>query len=105
MNGRTREATQELEGWKSPAVLEAVYNGTPSEEVLPEMRAAASNACAILDFTASVEYLDSEVFPGGDEFLGPDQGSRVRVRFRSSAHWQNFCYLRSSRPFGRTFGR
>ena len=48
MNGMTREATQELGGWKSPAVMENLYNKTRSEEVAPEMRAAVSAACAIL---------------------------------------------------------
>ena len=39
-----REATQELGGWRSPAVVEGAYATARSEEVVPEMRAAAEKA-------------------------------------------------------------
>ena len=40
-NGMTREAGQKLGGRKSPAVMEAVYSETRTEEVLPEIRASS----------------------------------------------------------------
>ena len=45
-NGMAREATQELGGRKSPAVMEGVYAIARSEEVTPEMRSALAKACS-----------------------------------------------------------
>ena len=44
--GMAREATQELGGWKSPAVMGSVYVKARSGEVAPEMRAALAKASA-----------------------------------------------------------
>ena len=56
-----KEATQELGGWKSPAVMEGVYTNTRSEEVAPEMRAAAEKACRGLEVERFANDLDREV--------------------------------------------
>ena len=84
-NGMTRGAAQELRGWKSPASMGAVYDKTRSWEVPPKIRAAATNACAMLDVTAFVEDLDRDPCSCCGEFLGPDKGTVVHVwshRFR-----------------------
>ena len=61
VNGTPREATQELGGWKSPAVMESVYTKTRPEEVAPEMRAAAEQARRALEVERFVSDLDREV--------------------------------------------
>ena len=53
-NGTSREVTQRLGGWQATNVMDPVYSRVGSEEIAPEMRAAASRACAC---------------PGAEEFL------------------------------------
>ena len=86
VNGMAREATQELGGWKSPAVMEGVYTRARSEEVVPEMRAAVAKACAGLEVERFVEDLDRDVCVESSEALGAERGAEARVwrqRFRS----------------------
>ena len=53
MNGMSRQATQELGRWKTPTVMESVYNKARSGEVVPEMRSATNRACAFFFFKRS----------------------------------------------------
>ena len=41
---KSREATREPGGWRSPEVVDRVYSKTWPEEVAPKMRAAATRA-------------------------------------------------------------
>ena len=50
--------------------MEAVYNKTRTEEVLPEMRAAVDKACAVLDVTSFVGNLDGDVCLDSGEVPG-----------------------------------
>ena len=86
VNGMSREATQELAGWKSPAVVEGVYTKARSEEVVPEMRAAVAKACAGLEVERFARDLDRDVCAQGSEALGAERGAEARIwrrRFRS----------------------
>ena len=71
-----REATLELGGWKTPAVMEGVYTKVRSEEVVPEMRAAAAKACAGLEVESFVQDLDRDVCA---EALGAERGAGARI--------------------------
>ena len=79
VNGMAREATQELGGRKSPAVMEGVCARSRSEEVVPEMRAAVAKACAGLEVERSVEDLDRDVCVESSEAFGAEQGAEARV--------------------------
>ena len=70
MNGMVREATQELGGWKSPAVTEGVYTKARPGEVVPEMLSAVARACNASDVTSFFEVLVRGVGPGGYDALG-----------------------------------
>ena len=105
VNGVAREATQELGGWKSPAVTEGVYTKARSEEVIPEMRSAVAKACAGLGVERFVRYLDR------DMSRERRQGSWARSRERgpvSAANafvrcvtcWFHRRSFRSERIFG-----
>ena len=89
MNGMTREAAQELSGWKSPAVMKAVYNRTRLDEVLPEMRAAVAKACAKLDVTAFVEDLDRDTCRAAMISLSPTRVPRCARGFAVSVRCKN----------------
>ena len=81
-----REATQELGGWGIPAVMEGVYAKVRSEEVVPEMRAAAARASAGLEVERFVKDLDRDVCAEASEALGVERGAVARAwrrRFRS----------------------
>ena len=67
-----REATQELGGWKSPAVMEGVYTKARSEEVVPEMRPAVAKACAGLEVERFVRDLDRDMCAESPEGLGAE---------------------------------
>ena len=85
-NGMAREATQELGGWETPAVMEGVYPKVRSEEVVSEMRAAAAKACAGLEVERFVQDLGRDVCAEASEASGAEQGADARVwrrRFRS----------------------
>ena len=74
-------------GWKSPAVMEGVCAEARSEEVAPEMRAAAAKACAGLEVERFVRDLGRDVCVDSYEALGAEQGAEARVgrrRFRSA---------------------
>ena len=81
VNGMAREATQELGGWKSPAVLEGVYDKVRPEDVPPEMRAAAAKACTMLEVSPFVEDLDWGLGSCVDEVLGSVGGAAARIWF------------------------
>ena len=81
MNGTTREAAQELGGWKAPAAMTAAYNETRTGEVSPEMGAAVAEARAVLDVTPFIGDRDRDARPDGDGALGSDCGAQVRVSF------------------------
>ena len=85
VNGMAREATQELGGRKSPAVMEGVYTKARSEEVAPEMRAAVAMARAGLEVERFVWGLGRDVCVDASEALGAEKGAGARVwrrRFR-----------------------
>ena len=86
VNGMPRETTQDLGGWKSPAVMEGVYVRARSEEAIPEMRDAVSRACKGLEVERFVTDLDREVCVGASEAMGAEAGAEARVwchQFRS----------------------
>ena len=86
VNGMPRETTQDLGGWKSPAVMEGVYVRARSEEAIPEMRDAVSRACKGLEVERFVTDLDREVCAGASEAMGAEAGAEARVwchQFRS----------------------
>ena len=86
VNGMPRETTQDLGGWKSPAVMEGVYVRARSEEAIPEMREAARRACKGLEVERFVTDLDREVCVGASEAIGAEAGAEARVwrhQFRS----------------------
>ena len=66
--------------------MEGVYTKTRSEEVAPEMRAAAAKECAGLEVERFVKDLGRDVCVEASEALGAEQGAEARVwrhRFRS----------------------
>ena len=86
VNGMPRETTQDLGGWKSPAVMEGVYVRARSEEAIPEMRDAVSRACRGLEVERFVTDLDREVCAEASEAMGTEAGAEARVwchHFRS----------------------
>ena len=86
VNGMPRETTQELGGWRSPAVMEGVYIRARSEEAAPEMRAAVDKACKGLEVERFVAELDREICVDASEALGAEKGVEARVwrhQFRS----------------------
>ena len=86
MDGMTRGATYASCGRKSPAVTEAVSKKTRTEEVLPEVRAAAETACAVLEVTCCVEDPGRDVRPVSDVALGSDLGPRFGSGFTVAAY-------------------
>ena len=86
VNGMPRETTQDLGGWKSPAVMEGVYVRARSEEAVPEMREAVQKACKGLEVERFVTDLDRDLCAGASEAIGAEAGAEARVwchRFRS----------------------
>ena len=86
VNGMPRETTQDLGGWRSPAVMEGVYVRARTEEAVPEMREAVGRACRVLEVERFVSDLDREVCAEASEALGAEPGAEARVwchRFRS----------------------
>ena len=80
------EATQELGGWRSPAVMEGVYAKARPEEEVPEMRAAVEKARKGLEGERFVRGLDRDVCADASEILGSERGAEARVwrhQFRS----------------------
>ena len=77
--GMAREATQELGGWESPAVIEGVYTKARSKGVIPEMRSAVAKACAGLGVECFVRDLDHVVCAESSEFMAAEQGAEARV--------------------------
>ena len=73
VNGMAREASQDLGGWKSPAVMEGVYTKARSGEVVPEMRSAVAKVARF------VRDLDHVVGAESSEFMGAEQGAEARV--------------------------
>ena len=55
----SREATQELGGWKSTEEVERGYNKARSEEVVPEMRAALGPAGDRMEMERFVKEFDN----------------------------------------------
>ena len=82
VNGVAREATQDLGGWKSQAVMEVVYTNVRSGEVVPEMRAAVAKACAVLEVSSFREDVHWGLGPGGDEVPSSVRGAAARVWLR-----------------------
>ena len=87
MDGMSRGATQEPGGWRTPGVMEAVYNKASSEEVARGMRSAINKARSLMDAQAFVVDLDSDSCSDGEEAVGSAGGAAVRVWFH------RFCAL------------
>ena len=86
VNGMPRETTQDLGGWKSPAVMEGVYVRARSEEAIPEMREAARKACKGLEAERFVTDLGRDLCAEASEAIGAEAGAEARVwchQFRS----------------------
>ena len=103
-NGMAREATQELRGWKSPAVPEKVYMKARPEDVAPGMRAAVAKACAGLGVERFAQHLGRDVCVDSSEALGAEQGAEARVLRRRFRLVQELRVLRWSFRSEQIFG-
>ena len=74
-----REASQELGGLKSPAVMGGVYTKARSEEVVPELREAVARARAGLEVEHFARGLARDVCAGASGALGAEQGAEARI--------------------------
>ena len=76
----SREATQELGGWRSPAVIEKVYQLARSEEVGPEMRKALRKAIDRLEVDCFTQELEESVTLANDGEVGLTRSVSPRQR-------------------------
>ena len=86
VNGMPRETTQELGGWRPPAVMEGVYVRARSEEAVLEMREAVGRACRGLEVERFVADLGRKICVDAPEYRGAETGVEARAwchQFRS----------------------
>ena len=69
-SGISREATQELGGWRSSEVMGKVRSKARSEEVLPELRAGLKRASDRLDMERFSKELKEAVTLVGENEVG-----------------------------------
>ena len=97
-NGMSREATQDLGGWKTPGVMENARNKARSKAVVPEVRPAINKASTLLGAQASPVDLDNASRVNGEEVVGSDIGAPVRVWFRRLSALEEYFMPPSAFP-------